>query len=205
MQQTNMGLSRLEHTVQSLINRGLFTATLATYESGKRKYQSFCRQFHLAPLPVSESTLCRFVSFLFSSHLTYTTIKSYLAAIRHLQITHGLPDPSLASFPCLGYMLCGVRRSPPASTRKQRLPITHVPFISHGLPLLPLSTKQCCGQHSALDSLHSCGQVNLHAHHSKDSTMTCFLSRMLLWTLIATQQYLPSGFDTARLTHLVQG
>ena len=66
---TCMGLSRLDHTVQSLINRGLSTTTLATYESGKRKYQSFCRQFHLAPLPVSESTLCRFVLFLFSSHL----------------------------------------------------------------------------------------------------------------------------------------
>ena len=53
-----------------------------------------------------------------------STIESYLATIRHLQIIHGLPDPSLASFPCLGYMLRGVRRSLPASTRKQRLPIT---------------------------------------------------------------------------------
>ena len=72
MQQTNMGLSKLDHTVQSLINRGLSTATQATYESGKRKYQSFCRQFHLAPLPVSESSMSvRVILVFIPSHIYY--------------------------------------------------------------------------------------------------------------------------------------
>lgn len=48
-----------------------------------------------------------------------------MCAVRHLQIVNGLPDPSLSSFPRLGYVLKGIRRA--GSThqpRHTRLPIT---------------------------------------------------------------------------------
>lgn len=95
-----------------------------SYNSGKRRYISFCTQFHYTPFPVEEAVLCRFVAFLFSASLSYQTIRSYLSAVRHMQITVGLPDPALASFPRLDYALKGARREHPPSRRASRLPIT---------------------------------------------------------------------------------
>ena len=68
--------------------------------------------------------LCQFVAFLFSESLSYQSIRSYLSAVRHLQITHGLPDPALASFARLVYVLKGVRRTGLPRRRPNRLPIT---------------------------------------------------------------------------------
>ena len=50
-----------------------------------------------------------------------------MSAIRFLQISYGLPDPSLSSVPRLEYVLKGVRRGLPAHSRPKRLPIT--PYI----------------------------------------------------------------------------
>lgn len=94
------------------------------YASGKKRYLGFCVQFGVPPLPLSEIVLCRFVAFLFASSLSYQSIRCYLSAARHLQIMMGLPDPSLASFPCLDYALRGMRRGNLARARPKRLPIT---------------------------------------------------------------------------------
>lgn len=102
---------------------------MTSYATGKRRYLSFCQQFSFPPLPVCEAVLCRFVAFLFSSSLSYQTIRSYLSAIRHLQIMSGLPDPSFSSFPRLDYVLKGSRRCNTATPRPKRLPIT--PAILH--------------------------------------------------------------------------
>lgn len=68
--------------------------------------------------------MCRFVAFLFAASLSYQSVQAYLSAVRHLQITHGLPDPALASFARLDYVLKGVRRSGAPGHRHARLPIT---------------------------------------------------------------------------------
>ena len=94
------------------------------YASGKRKYLSFCAQFHYKPLPVEESTLLHFVAFLFSSSLNYSSIRLYLCAVRHLQIMGNLPDPALTAFPKLNYALRGLRREGPRLHTCPRLPIT---------------------------------------------------------------------------------
>ena len=94
------------------------------YASGKRKYLSFCTQFHYKPLPVEESTLLRFVAFLFSLSLSYSSIRLYLCAVRHLQIMGNLPDPALTAFPKLNYALRGLRREGPRLRTCPRLPIT---------------------------------------------------------------------------------
>lgn len=110
--------------VHTLVSRGVSHSTLASYETGKRRYLSFCSQYSLSPLPLAESVLCRFVAFLFSASLSYQSIRSYLSAIRHLQITQGLPDPALTSFARLDYVLKGVRRTGKPHHRPERLPIT---------------------------------------------------------------------------------
>ena len=94
------------------------------YASGKRKYLSFCAQFHYKPLPVEESTLLRFVAFLFSLSLSYSSIRLYLCAVRHLQIMGNLPDPALTAFPKLNYALRGLRREGPRLRTCPWLPIT---------------------------------------------------------------------------------
>ena len=68
--------------------------------------------------------MLRFVAHLFSSGLSSQTIRSYLSAVRHMQILEGYPDPAVQSFPCLGYALKGVQREKPAAQRLTRLPIT---------------------------------------------------------------------------------
>ena len=122
--QTRMGLAVLDQSVQSLISRGVAPSTLSAYKSGKMRYLAFCTSHHLSPLPLCESTLCHFISFLYLSSLSYQTIKLYLSSLRHMQIIHGLPDPSYSSFPLLTYTLRGIHRTGSNHTRPKRLLIT---------------------------------------------------------------------------------
>lgn len=78
----------------------------------------------MSPFPIHEHTLCRFVSHLSLSSLSYQTIRSYLSAIRYLQISQGMSDPSLSNFCQLEYVLKGIRRSGAAIPKRHRLPIT---------------------------------------------------------------------------------
>ena len=61
--------------------------------------------------------LCWFVTYLFMASLSHQTIIAYLCAVRNLHITNGLPDPSLASFACLNYVLKGLHWEPKPATK----------------------------------------------------------------------------------------
>ena len=78
----------------------------------------------MTPLPLAESTLCRFVAYLFNQSLSVSTIRLYLSALRFLQISHGGSDPSLGSYSQLHYVLRGMERTQPQRLRPRRLPIT---------------------------------------------------------------------------------
>ena len=84
---------------------------------------TFCSSFGLCPLPLQESTLCRFAASLAGESLCHQTIVSYLSACRYFQILSGLPDLSLSSLPQLSYVLKGARRMSLVPSRT-RLPIT---------------------------------------------------------------------------------
>ena len=122
-QETRLGLSRMDPIVQSLFNQGIAEATRATYRSGWRQYTQFCETHHLPPLPVNEDILCQFVATM-SETLGWGTIRSYLSAVRFTQISAGLADPTLSSFPRLTYVMRGIRKKTPQHTRPKRLPIT---------------------------------------------------------------------------------
>ena len=98
-------------------------STSSVYASGWRRFLAFCNLFGLQPLPLCESTLCRFVAFLAGESLSFQTITSYLSACRFYQISVGLPDPSLSTFPQLNYVLRGARKTVPVP-RRLRLPVT---------------------------------------------------------------------------------
>ena len=109
------------------VEGGLARSTHKTYCSGKNKFMSFCMQFGVSdPFPVSQALLCYFVAHLANSGLAYQTIKTYLAAVRHEQISRGLPEPKhTESLPKLKVVKNGVRKIMAVSkTSHLRLPIT---------------------------------------------------------------------------------
>ena len=56
----------------------------------------------MKPSHVSEQLLCLFVADAARSGLQYSTIKTYLAAVRHFAIANGGRDPFAGSLPTLG-------------------------------------------------------------------------------------------------------
>jgi len=123
-----MDIARLDDAVRFYCDRGLAESTQRTYRCGINRYLSFCFAFNVtSPFPVSEARLCYFVAMLAGQGVSPTTIKTYLAAVRHAQIIRGHPEPrQLSSLPRLRLIQNGVRRerarTGPASAT--RLPIT---------------------------------------------------------------------------------
>ena len=69
--------------------------------------------------------LCLFISHLANLGLAYATIKTYLAAIRHLHISMDLPEPRSTPMPKLALVERGIRRMKSSErSTKNRLPIT---------------------------------------------------------------------------------
>ena len=114
----------LDTTVKQLFSVGIAHSTRRNYQSGSHRYLSFCNQYNIHPFPASESTLSRFVPFLFESQLTVATVKNYLAAVRYTQIALGLGDPEMTNMPRLEYVVKGFKRSATYSSNRTRLPIT---------------------------------------------------------------------------------
>ena len=72
---------------------------------------------------MNEQLSSRFAAYLFKEGLKGGTIKNYMAAVRHTQISMGLGDSRMSDMPQLGYIIRGIKRvtgGPP----KTRLPIT---------------------------------------------------------------------------------
>ena len=96
---------------------------MKTYSSAQRRYLSFCQVYQVPPLPLSEVSVCLFAAFLAHQGLKAQSISSYLSALRHLQVSSGLPPPQRAEWPRLQYVLKGIARGQ-ASAPQKRLPIT---------------------------------------------------------------------------------
>jgi hypothetical protein len=93
-----------------------------------KRFQAFCEEFNVTdPFPVSEALLCRFVAFLALKGLAPTSMKTYLAAVRHKQILYGFPEPrETGTLPRLKLVLRGVARQRigVGISQKPRLPVT---------------------------------------------------------------------------------
>ena len=115
----------MEQSVLRYFTKGLAPSTLRTYKSGQDRYLKFCESASLSPLPANEEQLCAFVAFLADDKLKHRSIKTYMSAVRHLQIRAGFPDPFAATvqMPRLEYVLRGVKRSE-AEKGLVSLPIT---------------------------------------------------------------------------------
>ena len=93
--QTNaLDIRILDPALHHFCEQGIAPTTNKTYQSALRKFACFCSLYDvLTPFPVSEQLLCYFATYLACQQLSPQTVKVYLAAICHMQITMGLPEP----------------------------------------------------------------------------------------------------------------
>ena len=123
-----MEVSRLDRMVLQYYDTALAPSTLRTYRSAQTRYFNFCSAVSISPLPVNERHVCQFVATLAAEHVSHSSIKGYLSALRHLQISRVGEDPNLCSMAVLGYVLQGIKRSQAFSSGggagRTRLPVT---------------------------------------------------------------------------------
>lgn len=118
---------RFEQLVDRLFREALAPSTRRTYASAQGRYLELCKVTARNPVPMDEHSLCVYVAWLRGQGLAHQTIKSYLSAVRYLQIACNLGDPNMATMPRLEYVLKGVKveraRQLPGA-KQMRLPIT---------------------------------------------------------------------------------
>ena len=114
---TGLAVSHLASIADKLIGNSLAASSRKTYSSAQAKHLNFCSGMCLAPIPASQQQLI-----LFSQTVTYATMRTYLSAVRHLDISEGHRDPLEGSLQ-LSLLMKGARRTKPAKG-DQRLPIT---------------------------------------------------------------------------------
>ena len=122
-----MDVSSLDAMVQFYLRSALAPSTQRTYSSAQKRYLVFCSTSSLAPLPLSDSTLCRYVAHLAREHIKHKSIKTYLSALRNLQIMAQMGDPFRNTFSLLEQVLNGIKREQAKSgslKSRERLPIT---------------------------------------------------------------------------------
>ena len=113
----------MDSAVQQLFSAGLAKSTKKSYQSGANRYIRFCSLFGVTPYPTSERSLSYFVGYLFQEGLSASTVKGYLSAVRHAQISLGLGDPKMGDMPQLEYHIKGLRKLS-SGCQQSRLPIT---------------------------------------------------------------------------------
>ena len=89
---------------------GLAESTHKLYVCGVRRFIGICSAAGRIPVPADEGTLCHFAATLATEGLRHrTTIKSYMAGVRHLHISEGQGDSFSAGLHRLYYVLRGVK------------------------------------------------------------------------------------------------
>ena len=122
-----MEIARLDNLAQVYFGQALAHTTRRTYQSAHRRYLDFCSGINVRPLPITQSTLCLFVTKLASQGVSYKSIKGYLSALRYLQIATDGSEPGINGMSTLGYILLGIKRvqaTTGACAPRPRLPIT---------------------------------------------------------------------------------
>lgn len=86
-----------------------------------RTYMAFCNLMHIAPAPISQAKLARYIAYL-ASRLSYNSIKQYINIVRLIHIESGLANPLDVSWYIKSLMM-GCKRVL-GSTSKPKLAMT---------------------------------------------------------------------------------
>jgi len=120
-----LDITLLHRKAAHFLTNGLALSTRTTYIAGQHRYLNFCQAIKAIPIPASEQTLLLFATHLADSSITYSTIKVYISAIRHMHVREGLhEDFSTQLTPRLHLTLKGIQKSQATSSQRTRLPIT---------------------------------------------------------------------------------
>ena len=90
---TRLDVPKIYKLVHYYFGKGLATSTQRTYKSAQDRFLHFCQAGGFSLIPVSQSLLCMYVSYLAEQKLKHSSIKVYLSAVRNLQIASGHSDP----------------------------------------------------------------------------------------------------------------
>ena len=71
-----LDISDLEKRAAAYFQKGLADSSHRTYRSGENHYLRFCQLYDCTPLPVSEDSLCKFVTYLGGVGLKHRTMKT---------------------------------------------------------------------------------------------------------------------------------
>ncbi|MES9879856.1 MAG: hypothetical protein ABW185_03145 [Sedimenticola sp.] len=96
-------------------------STAKTYASQRAMFIKFCSQLNIAPVPLSQADLGRYIAFL-SQRLTFASVRQYLNVVRLFHLEAGLHNP-LDNNWYVASILKGVRRVKGDSSNP-KLPIT---------------------------------------------------------------------------------
>ena len=116
-----LALSFLESQAQEYLKNGIAGSTQKVYSVAQHLYLEFCSRLNFTPMPASEAMLILFVTELAQTR-AHSTIKTYLAGVRHLHILHDFQNPRPDN-PRLELVLKGIQRIKPRRTQP-RFPIT---------------------------------------------------------------------------------
>ena len=142
-QGTTLEYSQLRADLRNYYATGAASGTWTTYTTGQMRYLRFCSENLRQPLPSTEHTLMLFVTDLATSRLAYSTIKVYLAAVRHLHVTYEKHTQfSIQLTPRLQQVLKGIKKSH-AATKKSAAHRLITLAIMIGIKKFLLSQPQC--------------------------------------------------------------
>ena len=106
------------------LSNGAAPSTLRVYQSGQRRFERFRSRADVTPSHVLEQLLCLIVADAAKSGLQYSTIKTYLAAVRDFAIANGGRDPFAGSLPTLGNAMLCIKRVQGRPAPDSRRPVT---------------------------------------------------------------------------------
>ena len=112
----------MKKELSALQELSISNASRQTYAQGQQSFITFCTTYQLQPYPLTGATLRLYTTYLARS-LSYATIQTYLAAIKHKHIKEGFP-PSFHQMHLLRLLLRGIKRSKGLTARPKKLPIT---------------------------------------------------------------------------------
>ena len=115
-------LQTLRIAQQILADNGVAPTTKSTRHTQSKRYDRFCRKFHLVPYPCSSSQACIYATYLHEEDLAPVSVRNYVSGLWYQQKMLGLPD--FSSDFLLKQTLNGIERQYDPSLRVSRYPFT---------------------------------------------------------------------------------